>query len=141
MGTNSSFLGQGWAFPPGFSLADKTAVMVSGEEDIRQSLIILFSTQLGERVMQPGFGCNMDTMVFEKIDKSTLTYIKDAMETAILYHEPRIKLLDIIVDSEEGEGKIHFDLQYLIRATNTRSNLVYPYYLTEATDQFLIDKR
>lgn len=141
MTNDAGFLGQGWAFPPGFSIEDNTAILVNGEEDIRQSLLILFSTQLGERVMQPDFGCNLETTVFEKADKTTVTYIRDMLETAILYHEPRIKLIGIdAVDESSNEGRINFDIQYLIRATNTRSNMVYPHYLTEATDQFLAKK-
>ena len=135
----NSFLGRGWAFPPGFSSRDKTVLLVEEEEDIRQSLVILLSTQLGERIMQPGYGCNLQSVVFEKTTAATVTYIRDMIETAILYHEPRIKLLRLDVkesDKENGEGKIIFDIIYLVRSTNTRSNLVYPYSLTEATEKF-----
>jgi hypothetical protein len=134
---DKSFLGRGWAFPPGFSLESETSLMVSEEDDIQQSLIILLSTRLGERVMQPQFGCNLQTMMFEKVEKSTITFLRDSIESAILYHEPRIKLLDIQVESEPDQNeKIFIDIIYMIRATNTRSNLVYPFYLTEATDLF-----
>ena len=133
-----SFLGRGWAFPPGFSLENKTSLTVSEKEDIQQSLIILLSTRFGERIMQPQFGCDLHSVIFEKADKSTITYLRDAIESAILYHEPRIRLLDIQVGpAPDQEEQILIDIIYLIRATNTRSNLVYPYYLTEATDLFL----
>jgi uncharacterized protein len=134
---DKSFLGRGWAFPPGFSLESETSLMVSEEDDIHQSLIILLSTRLGERVMQPQYGCNLQTMMFEKVEKSTITFLRDSIESAILYHEPRIKLLDIQVGSEPDQNeRIFIDIIYMIRATNTRSNLVYPFYLTEATDVF-----
>ena len=133
---DKSFLGRGWAFPPGFSLESGTSLMVNEEEDIRQSLIILLSTRLGERVMQPQFGCSLQSMIFEKVEKSTVTFLRDSIESAILYHEPRIKLLDIQVSDSGETEKILIDIIYLIRATNTRSNLVYPFYLSEATDLF-----
>lgn len=135
MKKDSSFLGQGWAFPPGFSKESKTVITVNDEEDIRQSLIILLSTELGERVMHPRYGCDLHSVVFEKADKSTITYLRDTIETAIIYHEPRIDLLHIDVsEGVDHEGRIMFDISYVIKATNTRSNLVYPHYLTEATD-------
>lgn len=138
MNNDSSFLGQGWAFPPGFSIRSKSAITVAEDEDIQQSLIILLSTHLGERVMQPHYGCNLQHVVFEKLDKTIITYLRDTIETAIIYHEPRIKLLEIKVNAEiDQEGKITFIIVYLIRATNTRSNMVYPHYITEATDRFL----
>lgn len=134
---DKSFLGQGWAFPPGFSLETKTSITVSEAEDIQQSLIILLSTRLGERVMQPQFGCNLHSMIFEKADKSAITFLRDAVESAILYHEPRIKLIDIKVGTGDNQQeRIFIDIIYTVRATNTRSNLVFPYYLTEATDLF-----
>lgn len=111
--------------------------MVSEEADIQQSLIILLSTRLGERVVQPLYGSNLHAVVFDKLDKTTITFLRDSIESAILYHEPRIKLLDIqVISSSENEGKIGIDIVYLIRSTNTRSNLVFPFYLTEATDLF-----
>ena len=139
MENESGFLGQGWAFPPGFSLESKTAILVDDEVDIRQSLTILLSTQLGERVMQPNFGCNLQSVVFEKADKPTITFIRDMIETSILYYEPRIRLLEVNVIKgvdREQEGKIMLEIIYLIRATNTRTNLVFPFYLTEATNPF-----
>jgi hypothetical protein len=132
---DKSFLGKGWAFPPGFSLETKTSLTVSEDLDIQQSLIILLSTRLGERIMQPQFGCDLHSIMFEKADKSTLTFLRDSIESAILYHEPRIKLVNIEVGSAPDQNEqILIDIVYLVRATNTRSNLVYPYYLTEATD-------
>ena len=135
---DQNFLGRGWAFPPGFSLESHSCILVSADEDIRQSLIILLSTRLGERIMQPEYGSNLHTMIFEKADKSAITFLKDSIETAILYHEPRIRLMEINLLSEGmTDGEILFDIIYNVRATNTRSNLVYPFYLNEATD-FLI---
>ena len=65
--------------------------MLEGEQDIESSLQILLSTALGERIMQPKYGCNMDDMVFENLDTTLKTEIKNRMQTAILYYEPRIE--------------------------------------------------
>lgn len=137
MKKETEFLGRGWAFPPGFSLQTKTVLIVEEDEDIQQSLIILLSTHLGERIMQPRYGCNLHHTVFEKIDKTVTTYLRDSIETAIIYHEPRIKLIEVAVSNEaEPDGKINLDITYMIKTTNTRSNLVYPFYISEATNRF-----
>lgn len=136
MKKDKSFIGQGWAFPPGFSSKTRTIITAEEEEDIRQSLNILLTTQLGERVMQPRYGCNLRKMVFEKTDKTMITYFLDTIETAVVYHEPRIKLIDVKVNETDQEGKIVFIINYLIRSTNTRSNLVFPHYITEAYDRY-----
>lgn len=131
------FLGQGWAFPPDFSLKQKSVKMVSEEEDIKESLIILFSTQFGERIMQYNYGCNLQSLVFEKFDTTAITLLKSTIETAIIYHEPRIKLIKIeATDTIKDDGSIILDIGYMIRTTNTRTNMIYPFYLFEASGDF-----
>ena len=56
MSDTSSFLGTGWGFPPTFTRGGGDVQMMSGPEDIHESLQILFSTQPGERLMQDAFG-------------------------------------------------------------------------------------
>ena len=134
MDQDTSFLGTGWSFPPEFSKRGKV-VMVSAEEDIKQSLLILLSTSPGERVMQPSFGCGLKHHVYENINESTITILKDLIARAILFFEPRVKLETIIVDTSSAyEGVLHFDIVYRIIATNTRHNIVYPFYLREGSD-------
>lgn len=130
-----SFLGTGWRFPPAFSPAGRAAMMVSDEEDIRESLRILFSTQPGERVMQPGYGCPLRSLVFTPIDASTITEMRDMIGKAVLFHEPRIELESVDVDAGEAlEGVLVLRLAYRVRSTNSRSNMVYPFHFLEATD-------
>ena len=137
MKKENDFLGQGWAFPPDFSWKEKGVKMVNEEEDIKESLIILFSTHFGERVMQHEYGCDLKSLVFENFDATAITLLKSTIETAIIYHEPRIKLIKIDASDRISEnGSIELNIHYLIRITNTRTNLVYPFYLSEATEEF-----
>lgn len=127
-----SFLGQGWAFPPSFQGGTHPTGMVSGEEDIEQSLHILLSTRLGERVMRPGFGMDLHNLVFHNMDLTARTQLCVAIEKAILYFEPRITLTNVMFDAtEERNGVLRISLEYTIRLTNARGNMVYPYYYEE----------
>ena len=131
---DQSFLGAGWSFPPSFGPAGADVAMVSGAEDIHQSLQILLSTQLGERVMHEEFGCDMNGFVFEEIDQGLRNAMRRVISDAIVYHEPRIKLerLDI-AEQEPGQGLILITIDYTIRGTNSRFNMVYPFYVREAS--------
>jgi hypothetical protein len=132
--TTPSFLGKGWSFPPLFSLHQKGVVMVADEEDIRQSLQILLSTALGERVMQPKYGCNLDDLLFEPLNTTVRTYIRGLVKQAILIHEPRIRLNDVAIEMlDEPSGRVDLVVDYTVRTTNSRYNLVYPFYREEAT--------
>ena len=132
---HKSFLGTGWNFPPAFSNKGNVARMVDDEEDIHQSLIILLSTIPGERVHRPKYGCGIHKMVFEKMNSSTITLFKHTVEKAIILFETRIQLDNIEIDfSQEEKGKLLINIEYTIRLTNTRSNMVYPFYLREGTN-------
>lgn len=129
-----SFLGTGWGFPPTFSLHTATVETVSEEKDIFQSLHILLSTQLKERVMRSDFGCDLSALLYENITITLLTKIKGIIENAIVLYEPRIDLIDVDFHMEEtNSGIINIEIIYKIRATNSRTNYVYPYYLEEGT--------
>lgn len=134
MNDNKSFLGRGWGFPPEFNRASRSVGMLENEEDIESSLNILLSTRLGERIMLPDYGCNLDEMVFEAMNLTMRTYIKDLIEHAILYHETRIELEKLEIDTErEVEGLLLIIIDYRVRTTNSRFNFVYPYYKNEGT--------
>lgn len=135
MSTETQFLGTGWSFPPSFDWRSKEAVMVSQFQDIEQSLHILLSTVPGERVMQPAYGCGIQRMVFENVNDSTLTEIKDLVAKAILFFEVRITLHEVEVDLDGLiDGLLRLKLDYTVRTTNTRTNMVYPLYLREGTN-------
>ena len=130
-----TFLGRGWGFPPEFHRQDRQVRMVSEDEDIQESLKILLSTRPGERVMQPTYGCGIHSMVFESINESTITDIKDRIQRSILFFETRIDVNNIAIDTaHQGDGALHILVDYTIRTTNSRSNMVYPFYLKEGTD-------
>lgn len=125
-----SYLGTGWSFPPAFDARGRQAMLVSDAEDIQQSLRILLSTTPGERVMHPRYGCNLRRLVYEIVDTNLLTEIRDVVTKAVLYFEPRIELNEVLIDTDDlYNGVLRLTLDYTIRSTSTRSNLVYPLYL------------
>src|SRR5262249_55414128 len=123
-----------WAFPPSFTPGGATVETVSGAEDIRQSLGILLNTVPGERVMQEGFGCDLPSLVFEELDQSLVGTVKRFIEAAIVRYEDRITLdrIDVAPDAED-QARLVINVYYTVIATNSRYNMVFPFYLTEAT--------
>lgn len=130
-----SFLGTGWGFPPVFSKEGKEVAMVSDEEDIAQSIYILLNTQPGERLMRPEFGCNLRKFVFERDDSSIISGMNHAIYYALLNFEPRVNFIDAtVVKRNELDGILHLQINYTIIVTNTRHNIVFPFYLMEGTN-------
>lgn len=135
MDLETNFLGRGWSFPPEFDTKLSSSVMVEEEVDIKQSLRIILSTAPGERIMNPKFGCDLMTTIFDSIDSLTINRIKDLVTMAILNYEPRITLHEVMVHVIDAlGGKIQVELDYTIRKINVRTNIVYPFYLNEGTN-------
>ena len=139
MDSFNSFLGTGWSFPPSFNRDAGMVELVSSVDDINQSLNILLSTSLGERVMQPEYGCNLEDHLFESLSSTTIGYIKDRVRNSILYYEPRIVAEKIEVTADDSvdllEGRFTIIIEYTIPGTNSRFNYVYDYYKNEALRQ------
>ena len=128
-----AFLGIGWAFPPHLE-ADGTLAEAVYEEDVRQAIRIILGTNLGERLMRPDFGAGLNAFVFEPVSTTTLARVKTRVEEALIAWEPRIDVEEVKVTTDPPErNKLLIDMTYRVRATNTRFNLVYPFYLQEGT--------
>jgi uncharacterized protein len=129
-----SFLGTGWGFPPRFNKFMHTVEMVSDEEDIKESIRIILGTYPGERIMQPKFGCYMRDWSFENIDTELLMKINAEIKRALLNFEPRVIFIDSkVVERDDLNGFLLIEINYKIIITNTRHNIVYPFYIKEGT--------
>jgi uncharacterized protein len=132
MANDNSFLGRGWSFPPVFNKVEKEVQMLEAEADIRSSVEIILSTELGERVLIPSFGWKRSLWLFESLTTTAATLIQKEIETALLIYEPRININAVSLQpGAPEEGKVNILVDYTVRSTNTRYNLVFPFYLTE----------
>ena len=70
----------------------------------------------------------------EEMDKDFADIISNSIKEAILLHEPRILLLAIDLNrNHKHAGVVNISLDYMIPATNSRFNMVFPFYFNEAT--------
>lgn len=125
------FLGAGWKYPVRTD-ADRKIAMSEYEEDIKEAIWIILGTAKGERVMRPDFGCGIHDFVFAPINTATVNLVENAVREALTLWEPRIELTKVEVSTEQAdEGKLIVSIDYRVRTTNNRFNLVYPFYLKE----------
>jgi uncharacterized protein len=128
---NNNFLGLGWNFP--ISVDDDSGqveLAPDGEEGIRQSIWMILGTSPGERVMRPDFGCGIHEMVFGVNDAATASAAAGAVREALAVWEPRIDVLDVYaVPDPSRPNLLVIEINYQVRSTNSRFNLVYPFYL------------
>ncbi|WP_158800354.1 GPW/gp25 family protein [Pedobacter sp. L105] len=130
-----AFLGRGWSFPPSFDRINNANQMSSGLTDIEESIRIILGTTPGERIMQPKFGCDIKKMVFEQLSTNLITQINHIIAHALLNFEPRIMFIQAeLLEQANTEGMVHMRIDYSVITTNTRHNIVYPFYLAEGTN-------
>lgn len=125
----TDIIGRGAAFP--FRIDPNGGIaMVGGRDQVEQSMRMILGTPLGERVMRPEFGCAIWDQIFDPLNPSTVGLIIMRAKEALVRWEPRIVVEDIVASGElAGDGVLVLEVRYLIRATNERRNLVYPFYV------------
>ena len=131
VGLGTSFLGRGWSFPP--VLTAHGVQMSSYEQDIRESLRVLFSTSPGERVNRYDYGCPLRRDAFEPLTVQTTVRLRNDISRAVTLYEPRIELEDISFEEQPEQGVLLIRLTYTVIRTNNRHNMVYPFYINEGT--------
>jgi phage baseplate assembly protein W len=124
-----AFLGQGWRFP---ILPDETGGLgyVAGDANVEQSLRILLMTDQGQRVMRADFGCKAPRLVFAPGSEQYLGLLETTIREAVRDWEPRVKLEEVLAEVDPNEeSRVIVSISYLVRPSNTRNNLVFPFYL------------
>ncbi|MBD2184299.1 GPW/gp25 family protein [Aerosakkonema funiforme] len=126
---NGDFLGVGWTSP--VKLDGKNQVeMARYEECVRQSIWTILSTAYGERLMRPDFGCGIHDLVFANNSAGTIGVAIASVEQSLIQWEPRIDLLDVDAYPDSSQpNRLLIQINYRVRTTNNRFNLVYPFYL------------
>ncbi|MBW4493636.1 MAG: GPW/gp25 family protein [Oscillatoria princeps RMCB-10] len=126
---NSDFLGVGWTSPVGLDKNGQIK-MARYEDCVRQSIWTLLSTAYGERVMRPDFGCGIHNLVFAPNSAGTIGQVVSEVQQALTQWEPRIDVLDVDAYPDPNQpNRLLIQINYQIRTTNNRFNLVYPFYL------------
>ncbi|AMS13810.1 hypothetical protein A3218_05685 [Pseudomonas chlororaphis] len=123
----SGIYGRGWAFPPNFTIpltSQQGVSMVEDQEDIRQSLQILFNTTTGERLMLPDYGCDLNSVMFENICDDLLASIERNITDSILRYETRVAILSLqVTQNQDTPSQLDVNVAYRVRGSNMTGQL------------------
>lgn len=129
---SQAFLGVGWKFP--LEVAEGDIALSHYEQDIQQAIRIIIETAPGERLMHPDFGCGIHDYVFAPNDTRTAGLVRFHVDQALSRWEPRIELEQVNVQAAHDDPAVLLvSIDYRVRATDSRSNLVYPFYLQRSS--------
>ncbi len=73
------------------------------DHSIKQALKNIIMTNLGERPFQPNLGSDVMNSLFEPNSIITRQQIKSSIENAVKFHEPRVHLIEVNVNTRESD--------------------------------------
>ena len=126
--TNYDFVGAGWAFPLQVDARGGIA-LARRDQELEQAMRLILATYPGERPMRPDFGSRVRDFVFRSATIETAAELSDEVHKALLRWEPRVVVesVDVTVDAAE-RNRLYIDVNYIVKGTNDRRNLVFPFY-------------
>ena len=101
------FFGRGIGFPPRVG-PDGRVAWSEGEQNVRESIRIILSTEPKERPMLPDFGAGLGVFLFEANVPSTWQSIRDRITRALAEWEPRVivETVEIAADPDDPQAAI-----------------------------------
>ena len=135
MDDNKDFLGKGMKFPPQINQATGRFVTVSEEQSVKESLYLILMTQKTERPLRPDFGSEIMSYTFLDVNGPMINMIIRTITDQISNQEPRVTDVQVTADTRSRNGVVIFEIGYTIISTNTRDNMVFPFYLNAEQEE------
>ncbi|MCR4657934.1 MAG: GPW/gp25 family protein [Lachnospiraceae bacterium] len=134
MPDDKRFLGTGCKFPPQIDPATGRFVTVSGNQSVKEALYLILMTQRTERITRPDFGSDILNYAYMDTGTTMLSILRRDITQTIMRQEPRVSDLEVTVELNERRGMVLINIDYLVSETNSRDNLVFPFYLDRAEE-------
>lgn len=89
-------------------------IALKNENAISRSIRNIVMTTPGEKIFDPNFGSNIGDILFENVDEVSAISIRDEIENSIKNYEPRVELIDVIVDPNYDNNQFDVLIAYQI---------------------------
>jgi phage baseplate assembly protein W len=89
----------------------------STKDQIKSNLVNLLLTNKGERIMNPEFGCDLSTALFEGITEDTTLLIQDLVRNSVEIFIPEVQITEVLVEeaSQYNNNSISVTVKYRLR--------------------------
>ena len=94
--------------------------ILKDENAIKRSLLNLFSYRKGEKFFNSSFGSGIPDLLFEPFDFATAGALKSEVNNLISTYEPRVNLLEVLVDLNYEENSYDIQIVYTIPDTDPK---------------------
>lgn len=127
---NGDLYGRGMSYPLQINVAGGIRESADAQK-IRESIFMILGTQQGERLMRPLFGCGLKSLAFAPNNEATANLARYYVEDALRQWEPRIEVLEVMVESDSLQAALLIYIHYRIRATLEMQTMPYTFSLEQ----------
>ena len=87
-------------------------IPLRNEDAIKKAVVNLVRTRVGERFFNSLFGTNVEKTLFELNLPENISYLQDEIKITLENFEPRIRVDNILVDSELDSNELNVRIVY-----------------------------
>ena len=87
---------------------------LKNENAIARSVRNIILTNPGEKIFDPNFGSNVSNILFETVDDITAVSIQDEIENSLKNYEPRVEIINVLVDPDYDNNQFDVTISYQI---------------------------
>jgi len=89
-------------------------IALKNENAIARAVRNIVLTTPGEKLFDPDFGSSVSEILFENVDDITAVSIQDEIKSSLQNYEPRVEIIDVIVDPNFDENQFDVVITYRI---------------------------
>ena len=89
-------------------------IALKNENAIARAVRNIVLTTPGEKFFDPDFGSSVSEILFENVDDITAVSIQDEIRSSLTNYEPRVELIDVVVDPNFDENQFDVLITYRI---------------------------
>ena len=97
-----------------FSPLSGDLITLKNENAIARAVRNIVLTTPGEKLFDPDFGSSVSEILFENVDDITAVAIRDEIKSSLQNYEPRVEIIDVIVDPNFDENQFDVVITYRI---------------------------
>lgn len=95
-------------------------ITIKNESAIARSIRNLILTNNGEKFFNPDLGSGISELLFEPITDLTASSIRSRIENTIKVFEPRVRLINVIVEPREEDNEFYVAIRYNVIGIDAR---------------------
>ena len=89
-------------------------IALKNSSAIARSIRNIVFTQPGEKFFNPEFGSRVSESLLEVVDEVSTIAIRDEIRSSIINYEPRVNLLDVLVNPNPDDNEMNVTIKYEI---------------------------